>query len=179
METPLPPRGRRPPPSSNTSRGLVVSQDRITIVQPDRANKPVQFHALYMYIWLAAICTIFPPFLEIYLSTYESHVAFLKLAFGYKKRSVRQKKIVFQRNQQSLMNYAKSCFLNFICFFQIIRFFIIYNFFTLDFFRYTRAYRACRQYTPYAPVFFKRQVYYIIWKTIETIFAISSILYVN
>ena len=144
METPLPPRGRRPPPSSNTSRGLVVSKERITIVQPDRANKPVQFHALYMYIWLAAICTIFPPFLEIYLSTYESRVAFLKLAFGYKKRSVRQKKNSISEKLAEFNELRKIVLFKFICFFQIIRFFIIYNFFTLDFFRYTRAYRACR-----------------------------------
>ena len=74
-----------------------------------------------MYIWLAAICTIFPPFLEIYLSTYESRVAFLKLAFGYKKKEA-QKLAEFNELRKIVL-------FKFICFFQIIRFFIIYNFF--------------------------------------------------
>ena len=51
----------------------------------------------------------------------------------------------------------------------------MYSFFTLDFLG-TRSHTVRTGSIRPTPLFFKRQVNYIIWKTIETIFAISSIL---
>ena len=74
------------------------------------------------------------------------------------------------------MNYAKSCFLNLFAFFRLFAF-LLYTIFLPSTFSGTHV-RTVRagSIRPTPLFFFKRLVYYVIWKTIETIFAISSIL---